>query len=598
MTQSPPMPFQQSAPTSYLYQSGGAAPAWRVDKLTYLNAGQGLVAPYACSFHNPHDYACGQFSSHQHCQLPGGFCRIHAAPTGADNHHFLTPAIFGSPNKYRMVDGTLYVAYRFKAPAQHLDHARFAYVRPAPGPWEIWCNRHPSHDDQLVWTVKTQLQRRERVAHLFSTADPGQLIDVQLALKPRYLTLYLDAEELVTFKHDFYESAFTVQFGTCQTHHDCPELATDYHEVFVNTMPYPQSGATFTEGPEDLAETDAAVVTFLQSATPDEPRLTQGDLICLPDNRLLAVYTCYHHSAAARLVARTSSDHGRTWSSPQTLATPDAGSASSIRAASLAIAANSDLLLAYNDQTPALAAGGVVLRRSADGGETWSERTIVSPPDDGYPYAANNCALIRLASGRLLIPVCRFGKIPMPLACFSDDDGVRWKSGEVPPDAGLTEQQRCYNLNTPAICELPDKRLLMTCSTTAGGQYFCWSNDQGAHWSKLTPSPLRGGSYPAIVRPIPRTNKILALWCYSPAQATPLVAATSGDGGLTWTNLKVVEQSPYHAYTYPAVLLDHDRVLMLYGAAPAYEAVARFAAWPAYQDLRLVVLPFEWFARR
>ena len=111
---------------------------------------------------------------------------------------------------------------------------------------------------------------------------------------------------------------------------------------------------------------------------------------------------------------------------------------------------------------------GIVLRRSADEGKTWSERVVVTPRP-GYRHSANNACLTRLSSGRIVLAAREYiGGIRWPYACYSEDDGRTWKAGNHVPDPGLTPSQKSgQNVNEPSICELADRRLLMTMRSIA-----------------------------------------------------------------------------------------------------------------------------------
>ncbi|MCH2399198.1 MAG: glycoside hydrolase [Pirellulales bacterium] len=111
-------------------------------------------------------------------------------------------------------------------------------------------------------------------------------------------------------------------------------------------------------------------------------------------------------------------------------------------------------------------------------------------------------------------------------------------------------------------------------------------------------SPLLGECSPAILRRIPGTEDILALWTYGYAGRTPLVSAISSDGGKTWKHLKLIEQSRYHAYCYASCVFRGDRVYLSYMHFPLFSSRFRFEAEPGYIDYRFVSLPLAWFYRK
>jgi sialidase-1 len=575
---------------------------WRVEQLTCENAGTGLLRAYACLFTIPNYWAYGLFTSTSRCELPGKLFRARASGKPADQHHFLTPAFWHAANRYRMEDGRLYVAWRVRPPSKHVTGGRFSCVRPSRGPWEVWCNR--GEDGKTVWTVEL-MRGGKRVAETVAVSPDGDpWFDVQLVAESRCLTLQINQKQRGRFTHDPYREPFYLQFGSRQPVSGGAEVVTEYREVFVHSIPYPYKGAKYAEGPEDVRPEDDAIVGYLHYATPQCPRASEGDIIVTKDGDLLAVYSHYyagegHDGSPARLVGRISKDGGGTWCEPWTVADRDEGSQGNVMSVSLLRAQNGDLLMAYYDRTPDMPAKGMVLRRSSNEGKTWSKRIVVTPTSGPNRHSANNACLTRLSDGRIVLATREYvGGIRWPYACYSDDDGRTWEAGSHVPDPGLTPfQRRHQNVNEPSICELADGRLLMTMRSIAGGQFFAWSKDRGQTWSKPVLSPLRGTCSPAVLRRIPNSKDILAIWTYGYGGRTPLVSAVSSDGGLTWQHLKLVEQSQYHRYCYVSCTFVKGRAVLSYMHAPGYSSIFRFEVQPGYIDSRFVSLPIKWFYR-
>ncbi|HAA72443.1 MAG: hypothetical protein CMJ70_06565 [Planctomycetaceae bacterium] len=576
--------------------------AWRVDSLTFDNGGEGLFRAYNCLFTIPNYWDYGVFSSQTRCALPGKKFVARASGDTADDHHFLSPSFWGAINQYRMVDGRFYVAWRTQPPRKGIEGGRFSDVMPSSGPWEVWCNANP--DGQPVWSVRIQRDGAWREERVVVDSGPAEWMDVQLIADSRQLILQVNQRERLRVTHDAYQDPFHLYFGSRQTHVGGAEVVSSFREVYVSDRPYPWTGQQFAEGPEDVRPTDDAVVGYLLKATPQAPRSSEGDMIVTRSGDLLAVYSFYydgkgHDGSPARLVASLSKDDGRTWSPTWTVADRDKGSQGNVMSASLLRATNGDLLLAYYDRTPTMPAKGMVLRRSMDEGRSWSDRTVMTP-GTGNRHAANNACLTRLSTGRIVLAVREYiGGIRWPYVCYSDDDGRTWKAGQHVPDPGLTRQQkRGQNVNEPSLCELADGRLLMTMRSIAGGQFFSWSRDAGETWEKPILSPLLGECSPAVLRRIPGTEDILALWTYGYGGRTPLVSAISSDGGKTWKHLKLIEQSRYHAYCYASCVFRGDRVYLSYMHFPLFSSRFRFEAEPGYIDYRFVSLPRAWFYRK
>ncbi len=592
----------QFGPVSEIRKGKGGDVPWRVEALTFENGGAGLLKAYACLFTIRNYWAYGCFSSKTRCELPGKLFRARASGKEGDRHHFLTPACWGAVNRYRMVDGRLYVAWRVRAPRAWVEGGRFSCVRPSRGPWEVWCNLDKG--GKAVWTVEVLRDGRSVEEHVQVAPQADGWFDVQLTADPGALTLQVSGERRGRFAHDAYAEPFYIQFGSKQSQPGGGEVVSEYREVFVDSKSYPYQGVAVAEGPEDIRPQDRAVVGYVHKAAPKDPRVSEGDLIVTRDGHLLAVYSHYYagvgyDGSPARLVGRISKDGGKTWSAPWTVADRDAGSHGNVMSVSLLRGRNGDLLMAYYDKAPDMPAKGMVLRRSSDEGKTWSKRVVVTPTDRPNRHSANNACLTRLTRGRIVLATREYvGGIRWPYACISDDDGRTWRAGNHVPDPGLTPYQKSHqNVNEPSICELTDGGLLMTMRSIAGGQFFAWSSDQGETWSKPVLSPLRGTCSPAILRRIPNSRDILAVWTYGYAGRTPLVSAISSDGGRTWKHLKLVEQSEYHGYCYGACTFVGDRVVLAYMHFPMFSSLFRFEVEPGYIDLRFVSLPIKWFYR-
>ncbi len=568
---------------------------WRVPALSDKTAGEGLIREYNCLFTIPGYWQYGYFTSKDYCQLPGKRAVVRADGTPAGRHHFLSPAEFGAQRVdcYRMENGRLHLAWRVKPPQDRpRGGGQFSLVRPSEGPWEVWCERRD--DGKLDWVLHRRWHdswRQDRVA-----ADAGESwVDVALMLEPDAMSLQIGTAEPRRFAHDPYRDDFCLQFGSRQPQADGGELVTEFRQVYVGEAPYPLKNATFREGPEDIRPDDQAVVNFLHTATPEKPRASEGDLIVCRDGSLLAVYSEYfrgkaHDSSPARLVACRSSDGGRHWSEPRAVEErPGDGNVMSV---SMQRTTGGDMLMSYYDRT----VKGMVLCRSTDEGHTWSSPRRITP-DNGHQHVANNACLTRLDGGRLVFALREYAGLRQPYALVSDDAGQSWRAGKPVTESDLTPFQRQQqNLNEPSIAPWRDQ-LLMTMRTVAGSQYFARSSDGGQSWSKAERSPLLGDCSPAILRQIPKTGDLLAIWTYSFASRTRLVSAVSSDGGRTWRHLKLLEQSPYHKYCYTSCTFDGDRVLLTYMHCPIFDTLFRFDADPGYIDLRFVSLPLAWFTR-
>ncbi|MDF2722385.1 MAG: hypothetical protein K0Q59_2060, partial [Paenibacillus sp.] len=181
----------------------------------------------------------------------------------------------------------------------------------------------------------------------------------------------------------------------------------------------------------------------------------------MKDGRILFIYKrfigeTHHDEAPSCLAARYSSDNGETWTDDRILATREQHQAVNLGSVSLMRMANGDIGWFYN-----IRYGWhdvrLHLRRSSDEGESWSE-PICCISETGY-FVVNNDRVVRLSTGRLLIPACK-----MKFAAgrrrssgtvhfyFSDDDGRTWK--EANNDCSLPVPRSERGLLEPGVVEL------------------------------------------------------------------------------------------------------------------------------------------------
>jgi hypothetical protein len=151
-----------------------------------------------------------------------------------------------------------------------------------------------------------------------------------------------------------------------------------------------------------------------------------------------------------------SPDLGRTWTTPTLIA---AGTAThtDLRDPCISEGRDGRLWLVYFLASASLAAAGVYVKYSPDGGVNWSPQVRV----DSLPYAAVSGPVVQLASGRLIVPFYgRFGAetIDSVWIGYSDDNGVTWAQTRI-----LNGQTLGTPLQEPWISRKPGgDDLLMT----------------------------------------------------------------------------------------------------------------------------------------
>jgi sialidase-1 len=333
-------------------------------------------------------------------------------------------------------------------------------------------------------------------------------------------------------------------------------------------------------------------------ADANNPRNSEGGFIRLKNGHILYVYSRFEGSssdhAPAKLMGRTSTDNGKTWSKKDELIIDQKGGMN-VMSTSLLRLQNGSIALVYL-QKNSLDDCIPQIRISNDEGKSWSGATPIISDDAGY-FVVNNDRIIQLASGRIVVPTSLHKTKDTPysnsgkIKCYySDDNGISWKRGNpLPsPDSVITQE--------PGVVELADGRIMMIIRASGGRQYQSFSSDRGVTWSEAIPSGLRSPVSPASVKRIPGSNDLLAVANnngehgpgYHKAKRTPLTISISKDNGLTWKAIGNLENNPEETYAYTAIHFQGGQALFAYYVKPdndpGYSIKVRRVA---LKDLRL-----------
>lgn len=186
---------------------------------------------------------------------------------------------------------------------------------------------------------------------------------------------------------------------------------------------------------------------------------------------------------------------------------------------------------------------GLFFSRSDDGAKTWSAPTRIHP---AFPFgvAMLNDVVVRASSGRLILPVYGFmrlpgdslsrGKVMMAMhrnkwvpvgahdwdpkftwcyAYFSDDEGHTWRSSHSGEMVIWDSQNMMWGrTNEPSAAEVTPGKVVMVMRTEMGRPYISWSKDNGETWSAPEAMPLASSASPAQIRRIPGTGDLLMIW--------------------------------------------------------------------------------------
>jgi sialidase-1 len=244
-------------------------------------------------------------------------------------------------------------------------------------------------------------------------------------------------------------------------------------------------------------------------------------------------------------------------------------------------------------QGPRPALLDAMVRRSDDGGRSWTEARNITP--GGAYWCMTNDRLVRLASGRVLYPMSENS-----LGChmwLSDDDGLSWRqgSGAARPADGVSYEE-------PTVVELAGGRVGMFIRTNTGNIHMARSADGGDTWTpwKVHPPDMCGHAdsgpnaarSPCMVKRIPSAGDLLLVWNNNRVR-TPLASAVSCDEGHSWQHVRTVEPMdgwpPRLTHAYPSLAFQGDWVHMTYWETHAHPTAERLI------HLRYRRLPVTWF---
>lgn len=324
------------------------------------------------------------------------------------------------------------------------------------------------------------------------------------------------------------------------------------------------------------------------------PRNSEGAFLTLQDGRIIFVYSRFKGESQADFASSdiclvVSEDGGRTFGKSRILLTCEGEQAVNIMSLSLLTMENGDIGLFYLVRTTYTLLQ-MFMRRSADGGQTFGERVLCTP-QEGF-FVVNNDRVIRLASGRILIPAARhqtgwekdkesgrtfFDSRSEAVFFYSDDDGRTWNAAE--GKCCMPYMANCQSgLQEPGVIELESGILWGWARTDLGRQYEMYSLDNGNTWTGAAPSRFTSPNGPlsmkrdsdgcilAVWNPIPEYNGRAKKTEIFTGGRTPYVLAVSRDNGKTFTREYAFETEEDHGYCYCAIHFTQEAVLLAYCA--------------------------------
>jgi len=318
-------------------------------------------------------------------------------------------------------------------------------------------------------------------------------------------------------------------------------------------------------------------------ATEEFSRQGEGSFLRLKDGRILFVYSRFDNipgdNSPCNLAALWSDDDGETWTEPVCAVRAADYGVTNVMSASLMEMRNGDVGLFYIVKyTPN--EDRIMLSRSRDGGKTWYSHTECTLPDRRGYYVLNNDRVIRLKSGRLVMPLAFHrsgaglsgGKIYVdPRAvCFfllSDDDGETWHESRdcvFPPFTGTAS-----GFQEPGVVELDNGVVWGYFRTDKMRHYEAFSFDGGDTWTAAQPSRFTAPCSPLLIKRVGET--LYAMWNPVPNYngmgptytGRHTMAIAKRENG-AWSEPKLVDGDPVKRFSYPAIIPTADGLLVAY----------------------------------
>jgi len=295
------------------------------------------------------------------------------------------------------------------------------------------------------------------------------------------------------------------------------------------------------------------------------------DVVVLADGQLLAAYreSAGHVRADGRICLVAGADGGETWGRPWVAVDGEFDD----RDPKLAVLADGTVLLSYfvidwapqpHHHTP-----GTYVRRSVDGGRTWSGPERVGTVMAGEPaWAASHGAVAELPNGELLIPL--YGRLAddkwhRATVVRSIDGGRSWPAGT----EAVIAAAEGMNFQEPTLTVLPDGQVVALIRTTAEHAWLSRSDDGGRTWSRPVETDMPASSHHAL------------------ALSTGEVLVTYGD---------LTPRFAPHRDTVGRLVLDPAKTWDGYADVPLYDSGHRDQANPSSVELapgRFFTLGFD-----
>ncbi len=287
----------------------------------------------------------------------------------------------------------------------------------------------------------------------------------------------------------------------------------------------------------------------VRAADSERVRTDTASVVERADGLLLVAYHSYSHGpeggedfGAAKIYLAESVDGGRHWSNERMVADIAAGDLNVMSPYLCRV--EEEMLLGYV-RNHSHSDTSMHLHRSGDGGNSFSDPAPIWEHAGEYRLQGGASSLVRLDSGRLVLPVQSCDQVWVSDenhsigTYLSDDGGHTWRPSVNKiclPMRGAME---------PSIAQRADGSLLMSMRTQLGAVFLSESGDEGERWSRAWATGLRSPESCTCLRRRPDSNDLILFWNDSEyihdhhhlGIRSPLSAAISRDGGHSWIKI-------------------------------------------------------------
>ena len=305
---------------------------------------------------------------------------------------------------------------------------------------------------------------------------------------------------------------------------------------------------------------DLVRLVTVEQAGAENPRNDTANVAELPGGELLVVWQRYSPSneskqggdlCPSRIYPKRTQDGGLTWHDTLMLVDHYPGDLNTMAPALCTLPSGELLMNCVRDHSKS--STSMLLFRSNDNGRTFEPPTSIWERSPKFWLQGGASSLIRLSSGRLLLPFESVeGELWTPTDhsvtrfYYSDNNGYHWK---LAPGVIMLPMRGAME---PSVAEATSGQLLVSMRTQLGSVFLSRSMDNGETWSLPQTSGLKAPESGTCLRRIPGTGKLVLFWndgIYNPkhhhfGERSPLSAAISEDGGATWRRLGNIATGP------------------------------------------------------